>query len=55
MASDVKATFLTASGSVFAGRSRIKAIHYQCGSSPTLVLKKRCGRKRYYFFNISFC
>jgi|TARA_R110000744_G_scaffold8656_2_gene28462 hypothetical protein len=39
MASDVKATYLTASGSVFAGRARIKAIHYQAGSSPTLALK----------------
>jgi hypothetical protein len=39
MASDVKATHLTASGSVFAGRARIKAIHYKCGTSPTLVLK----------------
>ena len=39
MASDVKATYLTASGSVFAGRSRVKAIHYQAGTSPTLVLK----------------
>tara|TARA_B100000497_G_scaffold66609_1_gene75241 strand:- start:568 stop:837 length:270 start_codon:yes stop_codon:yes gene_type:complete len=39
MASDVKATYLTASGSVFAGRTRVKAIHYQTGSSPTLVLK----------------
>ena len=39
MASDVKATYLTATGTVFAGRSRIKAIHYQAGSSPSLVLK----------------
>ena len=39
MASDVKATYLTASGDVFAGRSRIKAIHYQAGTSPTVVLK----------------
>jgi len=39
MASDVKATYLTASGSVFAGRSRIKAIHYQAGTSPTIALK----------------
>jgi len=39
MASDVKATYLTASGDVFLGRSRIKAIHYQAGTSPTLVLK----------------
>ncbi len=41
MASDVKATYLTASGTVFAGRARIKAIHYQCGSSPSLVLKNK--------------
>ena len=39
MASDVKATYLTASGVVFAGRTRVKAIHYQAGASPTLVLK----------------
>ena len=39
MASDVKATFLTATGTVFAGRTRVKAIHYQAGSSPSLVLK----------------
>jgi hypothetical protein len=39
MASDVKATYLTATGTVFAGRSRIKAIHYQAGASPSLVLK----------------
>ena len=39
MASDIKATYLTASGDVFAGRSRIKAIHYQAGTSPTLALK----------------
>ena len=39
MASDVIATYLTATGTVFAGRSRIKAIHYQAGSSPSLVLK----------------
>ena len=39
MASDVKATYLTATGTVFAGRARIKAIHYQAGSSPSLVLK----------------
>ena len=39
MASDVQATYLTASGAVFGGRARIKAIHYQAGSSPTLVLK----------------
>jgi len=39
MASDVKATYLTATGTVFAGRSRIKSIHYQAGSSPSLVLK----------------
>jgi len=41
MASDVKATNLTASGTVFAGRARIKAIHYQCGSNPSLVLKNK--------------
>ena len=28
MASDVQATYLTASGAVFGGRARIKAIHY---------------------------
>ncbi len=28
MASEVKATYLTSSGTVFAGRARIKAIHY---------------------------
>jgi len=28
MASDVKATYLTASGSIFGGRARVKAIHY---------------------------
>lgn len=39
MASDVKATYLTATGTVFAGRTRVKAIHYQAGSSPSLVLK----------------
>lgn len=39
MASDVKATYLTATGTVFAGRTRVKAIHYQGGSSPSLVLK----------------
>ncbi len=39
MASEVKSTNLTASGVVFGGRTRVKAIHYQCGSSPTLVLK----------------
>ena len=39
MASDVKATYLTATGPVFAGRTRVKAIHYQAGSSPSLVLK----------------
>ena len=39
MASDVKATYLTSSGDVFAGRARIKAIHYQAGSSPKIVLK----------------
>jgi len=39
MASDVKATYLTASGNVFLGRTRVKAIHYQAGTSPTLVLK----------------
>ena len=39
MASDVKATYLTATGTIFAGRSRVKAIHYQAGSSPSLVLK----------------
>jgi len=39
MASDVQATHLTASGSVFAGRARVKSIHYKCGTSPTLVLK----------------
>jgi hypothetical protein len=39
MASDVKATYLTATGTVFAGRSRRKAIHYKAGSSPSLVLK----------------
>ena len=38
MASDVKATYLTASGVVFAGRTRVKAIHYQAGASPTLLL-----------------
>jgi len=41
MASEVKATYLTASGTVFAGRARIKAIHYMCGSSPSLVLKNK--------------
>jgi|TARA_R110000850_G_scaffold266329_1_gene396612 hypothetical protein len=39
MASDVKATYLTATGTVFAGRTRVKAIHYQAGSSPSVVLK----------------
>ena len=39
MASDVKATYLTATGTVFAGSTRVKAIHYQAGSSPSLVLK----------------
>ena len=39
MASDVKATYRTATGTVFAGRTRVKAIHYQAGSSPSLVLK----------------
>ena len=39
MASDVKATYLTATGTVFAGRTRVKAIHDQAGSSPSLVLK----------------
>jgi len=39
MASDVKATYLTATGTVFAGCTRVKAIHYQAGSSPSLVLK----------------
>ena len=41
MASDVKATYLTASGSVFGGRARVKAIHYhtQGGSAGSVVLK----------------
>jgi|TARA_R110000824_G_scaffold51447_6_gene143527 outer membrane protein assembly factor BamA len=39
MVSDIKSTYLTASGTVFAGRTRVKAIHYQAGTSPTLVLK----------------
>ena len=41
MASDVKATYLTATGTVFAGRARVKAIHYHthAGSGPSLVLK----------------
>jgi len=39
MASDVKVSYISATGTVFAGRSRIKAIHYQAGSSPSLVLK----------------
>tara|TARA_R100001369_G_scaffold90462_1_gene129531 strand:- start:312 stop:581 length:270 start_codon:yes stop_codon:yes gene_type:complete len=41
MASDVKATNLTASGTVFAGRARVKAIHYKCGSNPSLVLRNK--------------
>ena len=43
MASDVKATHLTSTGTVFAGRARVKAIHYTCGSSPTLVLRNSSG------------
>ena len=41
MASDVKATYLTATGTVFAGRTRVKAIHYHthAGGGPSLVLK----------------
>ena len=39
MASDVRATHLTSSGSVFLGRTRVKAIHYKGGTTPTLVLK----------------
>ena len=41
MASDVKATNLTASGTVFAGRARVKAIHYKCGTSPALVIRNK--------------
>tara|TARA_R110000803_G_scaffold41035_1_gene88422 strand:- start:363 stop:638 length:276 start_codon:yes stop_codon:yes gene_type:complete len=41
MASDVKATYLTASGVVFAGRARVKAIHYHTegGTAGSVVLK----------------
>ena len=41
MASDVKATYLTATGTVFAGRTRVKAIHYHthAGAGPSVVLK----------------
>jgi|TARA_R110000744_G_scaffold317620_2_gene424189 hypothetical protein len=40
MASDVKATYLTATGSIFGGRARVKAIHYHTtGSAGSIVLK----------------
>ena len=38
--SDVKATYLTASGSVFAGPARVGTIHYHgAGSTGSIVLK----------------
>tara|TARA_R110002167_G_scaffold12511_1_gene53311 strand:- start:2922 stop:3194 length:273 start_codon:yes stop_codon:yes gene_type:complete len=40
MASDVKATYLTATGSIFGGRARVKAIHYHTtGVAGSIVLK----------------
>tara|TARA_R110000822_G_scaffold137456_1_gene275033 strand:- start:5738 stop:6007 length:270 start_codon:yes stop_codon:yes gene_type:complete len=39
MASDIKATYLEADGVVFAGRTRVKAIHYKCGTNPVIELK----------------
>lgn len=41
MSSDVKATYLTASGSVFGGRARVKAIHYHTAAATggSILLK----------------
>jgi hypothetical protein len=40
MASDVKTTFLTASGNVFAGRTRVKAVHYHSNAvTGELILR----------------
>ena len=57
MASDVKATYLTATGTVFAGRTRVKAIHYHthAGAGPSLVLKDMEARGGYHAVNVSFC
>jgi hypothetical protein len=54
MASDVKATYLTASGAVFGGRTRVKAIHYTCGTSPTLVLKNGSDASGTTFLTLAF-
>ena len=43
MASDVKSTFLTASGTVFAGRTRVKAMHYHSNAVTGEIILRDGG------------
>ena len=43
MASDIKAVYLTVSGTVFAGRSRVKAIHYHSNAVTGEIILRNGG------------
>ena len=43
MASDVKSTYLTASGDVFGGRTRVKAIHYHSNAVTGAIILRDGG------------
>ena len=43
MASEVKATYLKASGDVFGGRTRVKAIHYHANAVTGAIILRDGG------------